>query len=412
MRTNLSVDGDRLWSTIAASAEIGKGPKGGLRRLALGDDDKAVRDLFGTWARESGYGLKVDRLGNMFVRREGSDPTLPPVLIGSHLDTQAAGGRFDGILGVLSGLEVLRTLDDLGIATKRAIEVVNWTNEEGARFYPPMMSSLAFSGQATVEWANDRADRAGVRFGDELKRIGYAGPEPVGGRPLDAYFELHIEQGPRLDAAGLRVGVVTGGFPTRGMRIEVTGETAHVGPTAMARRQNALVAAAYVAVAIDEIGWRYAHAEGKTTAARLDLWPNLPGIISERATLFCDLRHPDAAGLAQMEAEIETALPDCARRGRCKVEIAERWGFSMMGFDPGLIGLIRQAAADLNEPTMDLRSEAGHDSYNVAAVCPAAMIFTPCTGGISHNEAEDTTLDATLPGVNVLLRAVIARANR
>lgn len=412
MRTNLSVDGDRLWSTIAASAEIGKGPKGGLRRLALGDDDKAVRDLFAGWARDCGYGLKVDQLGNMFVRREGTDPTLPPVLIGSHLDTQAAGGRFDGILGVLSGFEVLRTLDDLGIKTKRPIEVVNWTNEEGARFYPPMMCSLAFSGQATVDWANARTDKAGVRFGDELKRIGYAGPEPVGGRALDGYFELHIEQGPRLDAAGIRVGVVTGGFPTRGMRIEITGETAHVGPTAMARRQNALVAAAHVAVAIDEIGWRYAHAEGKTTAARLDLWPNLPGIISERATLFCDLRHPDAAGLAQMEAEIETALPDCARRGRCKVEIAERWGFSMMGFDAGLIGLIRQAAADLNEPTMDLRSEAGHDSYNVAAVCPAAMIFTPCTGGISHNEAEDTTLDATLPGVNVLLRAVIARANR
>jgi N-carbamoyl-L-amino-acid hydrolase len=196
------------------------------------------------------------------------------------------------------------------------------------------------------------------------------------------------------------------------MRIEITGETAHVGPTAMARRHNALVAAAHVAVAIDEIGWRYAHAEGKTTAARLDLWPNLPGIISERATLFCDLRHPEQAGLEQMVADIETALPDCARRGRCRIEVAERWGFSVMGFDAGLIGLIRQAAADLNEPTMDLRSEAGHDSYNVATVCPAAMIFTPCTGGISHNEAEDTTLEATLPGVNVLLRAVMARANR
>ncbi|MDX2202389.1 MAG: Zn-dependent hydrolase [Hyphomicrobiaceae bacterium] len=412
MRSNLSVNIDRLWAAIAASAEIGKGPKGGLQRLALGDDDRAMRDRFAGWARESGYGLKVDALGNMFVRREGSDPALAPVLIGSHLDTQAAGGRFDGILGVLGGLEVLRTLDDHGIATKRAVEVVNWSNEEGARFYPPMMASLAFSGQAAVAWAQDRTDKAGVRFGDELARIGYAGAEPVGGRALDAYFELHIEQGPRLDAAGVRVGVVTGGFPTRGMRIEITGETAHVGPTAMARRHNALVAAAHVAVAIDEIGWRYAHAEGKTTAARLDLWPNLPGIISERATLFCDLRHPDAGGLEQMVADIETALPDCARRGRCRVEIAERWGFGVMGFDAGLIDLIRQAAAELGEPTMDLRSEAGHDSYNMAAVCPTAMIFTPCTGGISHNEAEDTMPEATLPGVNVLLRAVIARANR
>jgi N-carbamoyl-L-amino-acid hydrolase len=412
MATNLSIDGNRLWSTIMASAEIGKGPKGGLRRLALSDADRDVRDLLARWAKDSGYPLTVDKLGNMFLRREGTDKSLPPVLIGSHLDTQAAGGRFDGILGVLAGLEVLRTLDDLGIATKRAIEVVNWTNEEGARFYPPMMSSLAFSGAETVAWADARTDKNGLRFADELTRIGYRGDMPVSGRALDAYFELHIEQGPRLDAAGVRVGVVTGGFPTKGMRIEITGETAHVGPTAMARRQNALVAAAHVAVAIDDIGWRYAHAEGKTTAARLDLWPNLPGIISERATLFCDMRHPDAAELEKMVAEVETALPDCARRGRCRIEIAERWGFAVMGFDPELIGLIRQAAADLGEATMDLKSEAGHDSYNVARICPAAMIFTPCKDGISHNEAEDAKLEDTVPGVNVLLRAAIARANR
>ncbi len=412
MRTNLSINGDRLWATIAASAKIGTGPRDGLRRLTLTDDDKAMRDLFALWARDAGYGVTVDQLGSMFVRREGTDPSLPPVLIGSHLDTQASGGRFDGIRGVLGGLEVLRTLDDLGLKTKRAIEVVNWTNEEGARFYPPMMCSLAFSGQVTVDWANDRTDKDGRRFGDELKRIDYAGAAAVGGRKVDAYFELHIEQGPKLDATGVKVGVVTGGFPTRGMRIEITGETAHVGPTAMALRRNAPVAASHVAVAIDDIGWRYAHAEGKTTAARLDLWPNLPGIISERATLFCDLRHPDAKELERMVADIETALPDCARRGQCKVEIAERWGFGVMGFDTGLIGLIRQAAAELGHATMDIKSEAGHDSYHMATVCPAAMIFTPCTAGISHNEAEDTTLADTLPGTNVLLRAVIARANR
>ncbi len=412
MRTNLSINGDRLWSTIAASAKIGTGPRGGLRRLTLTDEDKAMRDLFASWARDAGYGVTVDQLGNMFVRREGTDASLPPVFIGSHLDTQASGGRFDGILGVLGGLEVLRTLDDLGLKTKRAIEVVNWTNEEGARFYPPMMSSLAFSGQATVDWANDRMDKDGHRFGDELKRIGYAGAAPVGDRKPDSYFELHIEQGPKLDAAGIKVGIVTGGFPTRGMRIEITGETAHVGPTDMALRRNALVAAAHVAVAIDDIGWRYAHAEGKTTAARLDLWPNLPGILSERATLFCDLRHPNPSELEKMVADIDTALPDCARRGQCSVEIAERWGFGVMAFDAALIGLIRESAAELGHPTMDIRSQAGHDSYHMATVCPSAMIFTPCKNGISHNEAEDTTLDDTMPGANVLLRAVIARANR
>ena len=412
MRTNLSINGDRLWDTIAQSAKIGTGPNGGLRRLTLTDDDKRMRDLFASWAKASGYGVTVDRLGNMFVRREGTEAALPPVFIGSHLDTQASGGRFDGILGVLGGLEVLRTLDDLKIKTKRAIEVVNWTNEEGARFYPPMMCSLSFAGKATVDWANDRQDKAGLRFGDELKRIGYAGAADVGGRVPDSYFELHIEQGPKLDAAGLKVGVVTGGFPTRGMRIEITGETAHVGPTAMARRHNALVAASHVAVAIDDIGWRYAHAEAKATAARLDLWPNLPGIISERATLFCDLRHPDQAELEKMVAEIETALPDCARRGRCKVEIGEKWGFGVMAFDGGLIKLIREAAAELGQATLDIASEAGHDSYNMATICPSAMIFTPCKDGISHNEAEDTTLGDTLPGANVLLRAVVARANR
>lgn len=409
---NLIIDGDRLWATIMASAEIGKGPKGGLRRLTLTDDDRRMRDVFAGWARDAGYKLSVDRLGSMFVRREGRDPSLPPVLIGSHLDTQASGGRFDGILGVLSGLEILRTLDNAGIATRRSIEVVNWTNEEGARFLPPMMASLAFAGKETAEWVLDRTDKEGHRLGDELDRIGYAGTHPVGGRPIDAYFELHIEQGPRLDAAGIPIGIVTGGFPTRGMRIEVTGETAHVGPTAMNRRQNALVAAAHAAVAIDDIGWRYSSGEGKTTAARLDLWPNLPGIISERATLYCDMRHPDSEQLAHMVQEVDIGLANAGRLGRCRVEIAENWGFGGLSFDAGLIALLRKAAAEQGHRTMDLQSEAGHDAYHMATICPTAMIFTPCRGGVTHNEAEDMTLAEALPAANVLLAAVIARADR
>ena len=412
MSKNLTIDGDRLWSTIMASAEIGRGPRGGLRRLTLSDDDRRVRDLLVEWARAADLGVTIDRLGNMFLRREGREAGLAPVLIGSHLDTQAAGGRFDGILGVMAGLEVARTLQDAGIRTRRPIEIVNWTNEEGARFYPAMLCSNVFAGKSALDWALDRRDKDGARLGDELQRIGYAGSAPVGGRVIDAYFELHIEQGPRLDRAGLAVGVVTGGFPTAGMRIRVTGETAHVGPTAMEKRRNALVAAAHVAVAIDDIGWRHAAGEGKATAARLDLWPNLPGIISDRADLFCDLRHPEQGGLSDMLAEIDTALPDCARRGRCRIEIAERWGFGGLDFDAGLIALIRRAAHDLGHTTMDLRSEAGHDAYNMAAVCPSAMIFTPCRGGISHNEAEDMTLAEAMPGASVLLAAVLARADR
>lgn len=412
MRNDLTVDGERLWATIDASAQIGRGPKGGLCRLTLTEDDKRMRDLLARWASESGFALAVDRIGNMFVRREGTDPKLPPVLIGSHLDTQAAGGRFDGVLGVLAGLEVLRTLQDQRIATRRPIEVVNWTNEEGARFYPPMLASLVFAGGQTMDWAAGRVDKDGRRLGEELARIGYRGDAPVGGRAIDAYFELHIEQGPKLDAARVPIGVVTGGFPTRGMRIEIKGETAHVGPTPMERRRNALVGAAHVAVTVDEIGLRHAAGEGKTTAARLDLWPNLPGIISERATLFCDMRHPEAAVLERMVGEVEAALPECARRARCDIAIAERWGFGGLAFDAELIGLIREAAASLGHSTMDLRSEAGHDAYNMASICPTAMIFTPCKDGISHNEAEDMTREDAVAGANVLLRAAVARANR
>ncbi|MGD9806539.1 MAG: Zn-dependent hydrolase [Hyphomicrobiaceae bacterium] len=412
MTRNLQIDADRLWRSIQESAKIGPGTRGGLCRLSLGDADKEMREVFGRWIADSGYTLRVDRLGSMFARREGREPALPPVLIGSHLDTQAAGGRFDGILGVLAGLEVLRTLDAAGIATRRPIEVVNWTNEEGARFVPPMVASLAFAGKESTEWALARTDKEGRTIGEELERIGFAGSEPVGGREIDAYFELHIEQGPRLDAAHVPVGIVTGGFPMRGLRIEVRGETAHVGPTPMSRRRNALVGAAYAAVAIDEIGWHYAPEEGKTTAARLDLSPNLPGILSDAATLYCDMRHPDAERLAAMEAEVDVALADCARRSRCSIEIAEKWGFGGFSFDAELIRLVREAAATLGHGTMDLKSEAGHDAYHMATVCPSVMIFAPCVNGISHNEAEDMSKEDMVPSANVLLHAVLARADR
>lgn len=412
MTTNLSVNGNRLWDTLMVSAGIGTGPRGGLRRLTLTEPDRVVRDQLKAWAEEGGYPLTIDGLGNMVLRREGTEPGLPPVVIGSHLDTQWAGGRFDGILGVLAGLEVLRTLDDLGIATRRAIEVVNWTNEEGARFSPPMLCSLAWSGQATPDWVENRRDRDGIRFGDALDGIGYRGPEPVGGRTIDAYFELHIEQGPALDAAGVPVGIVTGGYPSCGMRIAVEGATAHTGPTPMAERHNALVGAAMVAVAVNDIGWAHADTDAKATAARLDLVPNLPGTLSEYAELFIDMRAPKLETLETMKASLRAALPDCAARSLTEIKVAEEWGFGVFSFDDGLIGLLRETAARLEIPTMDLRSQAGHDAYHVARVAPACMIFTPCRNGITHNEAEDIALEPTLPGVNLLLHAALARANR
>ncbi|MBK3397552.1 MULTISPECIES: Zn-dependent hydrolase [Methylobacterium] len=412
MTTNLSVNGNRLWDTLMVSAGIGTGPRGGLRRLTLTEPDRLVRDQLRSWAAEGGYPLTVDGLGNMVLRRAGSEPDLPPVVIGSHLDTQWAGGRFDGILGVLAGLEVLRTLDDLGIATKRTIEVVNWTNEEGARFSPPMLCSLAWSGQATPDWVENRRDRDGIRFGDALDGIGYRGPEPVGGRTIDAYFELHIEQGPALDRAGVPVGIVTGGYPSCGMRIAVEGATAHTGPTPMGERHNALVGAAMVAVAVNDIGWAHADTDAKATAARLDLVPNLPGTLSEYAELFIDMRAPELETLETMKASLRAALPDCAARSLTQISIAEEWGFGVFSFDDGLIGTLRETAERLGIPTMDLRSQAGHDAYHVARVAPACMIFTPCRDGITHNEAEDISLEPTLPGVNLLLHAALARANR
>lgn len=412
MPPNLSVNGSRLWNTLMTSAAIGAGPRGGLRRLTLTDEDRQIRRQLEAWAQEGGYGLTVDQLGNMFLAREGTAPSLPPVLVGSHLDTQWAGGRFDGVLGVLAGLEVLRTLDDRGIKTRRGIEVVNWTNEEGARFSPPMMCSLAWSGQATPEWVGGRVDKEGVRFDDALRSIGHQGAALVGGREVDAYFELHIEQAEKLDEAGVPVGIVVGGYPTYGARIAVEGTTAHTGPTPMRKRSNALVGAAMVAVAVNEIGWAHAGEDGKATAARLDLVPNLPGILSESAQLFVDMRHPTLDGLAAMKRELRTALPGCAERSRTGISIAEEWGFGVFEFDAGLIALLRETAARLDAPTLDLRSQAGHDAYNMAKVAPTCMIFTPCRDGITHNEAEDIDLDATLPGVNVLLHAVLARANR
>ncbi len=412
MTTNLSVNGNRLWDTLMVSAGIGTGPRGGLRRLTLTEPDRVVRDQLKTWAAEGGYPLTIDGLGNMVLRREGTEPGLPPVVIGSHLDTQWAGGRFDGILGVLAGLEVLRTLDDLGIATRRAIEVVNWTNEEGARFSPPMLCSLAWSGQATPDWVENRRDRDGIRFGDALDGIGYRGSAPVGGRTIDAYFELHIEQGPALDRAGVPVGIVTGGYPSCGMRIAVEGATAHTGPTPMSERHNALVGAAMVAVAVNDIGWAHADTDAKATAARLDLVPNLPGTLSEYAELFIDMRAPKLETLETMKASLRAALPDCAARSLTQISVAEEWGFGVFSFDDGLIGLLRETAGRLEIPTMDLRSQAGHDAYHVARVAPACMIFTPCRDGITHNEAEDIALEPTLPGVNLLLHAALARANR
>lgn len=408
---NLSIDAERLRSTLDRSSEIGTGPKGGLRRLALSDSDREMRDQLSAWCGAGGYRIAVDEAGSIFARRAGRDDSLPPVVIGSHLDTQAAGGRFDGILGVLAGLEILRTLDDNGIATKRPIEVVNWTNEEGARFAPPMAASRVFAGLATVEWLHDLKDDDGISFGDELRRIGYLGEAPVGGRALDSYFELHIEQDSLLEEAGVSVGVVTGGYFSHALNCVFRGECAHTGPTEMKKRRNAMMGAAYFLAAVNDIGWDY-EPVGRTSASRMQLWPNRFGILPEYAEVTVDMRHKDRAVTGEMVEKTRAALAQAAEKAQVEAEITAEWTFGDEAFDPECSDLVRRAAEARGTSCMDMRSIAGHDAYYISRIAPTALVFSPCVDGITHNEAEDIPWEPTVEAVNVLLDAILARADR
>lgn len=409
-RDNLAIDEGRLWATLMRSAEIGPGVAGGLRRLTLSAADRDVRDQFKDWAAESGLGMTVDAAGNMFARYDGTE-NLPPVMIGSHLDTQVAGGRFDGILGVLSGLEIVRTLKDAGIRPRRPIEVVNWTNEEGARFAPPMAASRVFAGLETLDWLHALTDDDGLTFGGELDRIGYLGAAPVGGRPVDAYFELHIEQGPELEEADVPLGIVVGGYTSWGVTVRFTGDTAHSGPTPMARRHNSLIGAAKFLDAVNDIGWKHAPI-GKSTATRIVNWPNKPGILPGVTECTVDMRHLDPAVTEAMKAEALTAAQASAKAAQVEAEVIGEYAFGDITFDAGLQASIRANADAMGIAWRDMHSQAGHDAYFMTEVCPSVLLFSPCVGGISHNEAEDIVPEKTWPAVNVMLRAVLDRADR
>ena len=408
---NLSIDAERLRSTLDRSSAIGTGPKGGLRRLALSDSDREMRDQLVEWCEAGGCRVTVDAAGSIFARRPGRDDSLPPVLVGSHLDTQAAGGRFDGILGVLAGLEILRTLDDNGIATKRPVEVVNWTNEEGARFAPPMAASRVFAGLSTVEWLHDLVDDDGIRYGDELQRIGYLGAAPVGGRALDSYFELHIEQDSLLEEEGVSIGVVTGGYYSHALNCIFRGECAHTGPTEMKKRRNAMIGAAYFLAAVNDIGWEY-EPVGRASASRMQIWPNRFGILPEYAEVTVDMRHTDRAVTDEMVGKTRAALALAAEKAQVEAEVTAEWTFGDEVFDPECTGLVRQAAEARGASCMDMRSIAGHDAYYISRIAPTALVFSPCVDGITHNEAEDIPWEPTVEAVNVLLDAVLARADR
>jgi len=408
----LKVDGNRLWASLQRCAEIGRFRGNGVRRLALSPEDKEVRDLFVGWVREAGCSVEVDCIGNIFACRAGTDNSLPPVAIGSHLDTQICGGRYDGALGVLCGLEVIRSLNDRSVATRRPIELIMWTNEEGARFSPPLMGSLAFAGKLTPAQVHATLDDQGLRFGDELERIGYLGTAPLGNRRLDCYLELHIEQAPQLDREGCDIGIVIGGYKTLALRIAIAGETSHSGGTPMFERRNALVGAGYLIAAVNDIGLAFAREEGRTTTPRIECFPNLPGIVPEAVRLLIDFRHPDPAGFERMHGEIRAAIVMAEAKARVSMTVAEGWRWGTSLFAPECISLLKDTASDLGLGYREMLSQAGHDAYAVADLTPTAMIFTPCRNGISHNTEEDIELNRTLPGANLLLNAVLRRANR
>jgi N-carbamoyl-L-amino-acid hydrolase len=380
-------------------------------RLAASDLDGEARRLFIRWCEEAGCTVRIDKIGNIFARRDGRNPSLPAVMTGSHLDTQPTGGKFDGAYGVMAALELVRTLNDLGYETKPPIEIVAWTNEEGSRFSPAMVGSGVFAGVFDLADGLARPDNVtGITLGAELERIGFAGPEPVGGRPVVAYFEAHIEQGPILEAGGKPIGVVTGAQGQRWYEITVTGQEAHAGPTPMTQRRDALVGAARMIDAVNRIG--HAHAPfACATVGFVQVSPNSRNTIPGRVFFTVDFRHPYDAALAEMDRELRAACEATATPIGLEAEVKEFWYFPPTPFDPGLVGAVRDAAEALGYPHQDIISGAGHDAVYMASIAPAAMIFVPCVGGISHNEIEDAKPEDLTAGCNVLLNAVLETAN-
>ena len=408
--TRLATDPDRLWSDTMTMAQIGGLPAGGCDRLALTQADGAARSLLRYWFEQAGLAVSVDPIGNIFGRREGTEPGLAPVFVGSHIDTQSPGGKFDGVLGVLAGLECVRTLDRAGITTRHPIEVVNWTNEEGARFAPGLMGSAVFTGQLDLATAHASKDPNGVSVAEALAQIGQLGDAPMR-RRVDSYFELHIEQGDRLQQAGRIIGVVEGSEHNCFADVTCLGDNAHAQATPMGQRRNPLAAAAELITAIEAIGHRNAPV-GSMGVASLRLWPNNRINIPHRVVFTYSGTHPDAAAMSAMRREIVAVAAAIAERTGIAIEVEASPDRPAVDFDPALADLVEEIATRQGLGTMRLRSRAGHDAIRMAPYCPTHMIFIPCKDGISHSEFEDCRLDDAAAGTNVLLHALLARANR
>jgi N-carbamoyl-L-amino-acid hydrolase len=401
---NLAINAERLWGEIMETAAIGGTAKGGVCRLTLTDLDRQVRDWFKARAEQLGCRVTIDDMGAMFARRDGA-ANVPPIAFGSHLDTQPTGGKFDGVLGTLAALEALRTLVEAGYETYAPIEVVNWTNEEGSRFAPAMVGSGVFAKVLEKDWAQSRQDRDGMTFAAALDAIGYRGTERCGEHPLSAFFELHIEQGPILEAEGKDIGVVTGVQAMRWYEVTVTGQDTHTGTTPMHLRKNALLGAARLIDAVDAIGRK--HQPGVATVGRIENRPNSPNVVPGEVFFMVDLRHPDGRALDAMETAFRAALPAVCEPIGLGVAMQRIWEQPELRFDADCVAAVRRAAGLTGYSSRDIVSGAGHDAAYISRVAPAAMVFVPCRGGISHNEAEFSSKEQCAKGAQVLLQAVL-----
>ena len=406
---NMRINGDRLWDSLMEMAKIGPGIAGGNNRQTLTDEDGEGRRLFQRWCEAAGMTMAVDTMGNMFFTRPGTDPDALPVYVGSHLDTQPTGGKFDGVLGVLGGLEVVRSMNDLGIRTRHPVVVTNWTNEEGARFAPAMLASGVFAGIHDQDWAYQRTDAKGKTFGAELERIGWKGSEPVGSRKMKAFLELHIEQGPILEAEGKDIGVVTHGQGLWWLQVTLTGKEAHTGSTPMPLRRNASLAMGRLLELVNTIAM-----DNQPSAVggvgHVEVYPCSRNVLPGKVVFTVDFRSPDQATLDGMKARFEAEAPRIVEAMGVGIEIAPVGHFDPVTFSPELTATIRQAAERLGYSHRDIISGAGHDACWTNRVAPTAMIFCPCVDGLSHNEAEDISKDWAAAGADVLFHAVIETA--
>lgn len=405
--THRHIDSDRLWKSLMDLARLGATVKGGVCRLALTDLDRQARDLFVQWAQEAGCTVSIDAVGNIFARRPGRNPQLPPVMTGSHIDTQPTGGKFDGCFGVLAGLEVLRTLNDLKVETEAPLEVVVWTNEEGSRFAPCMMGSGVFAEKFTLEQTLAKTDAEGITVGQALNAIGYAGPRAVSGHAVGAYFEAHIEQGPILEDQHKTIGVVLGALGQKWFDLTLNGVEAHAGPTPMHLRRDALVGASAVVTAVNRVALEHQpHACG--TVGCLQAYPGSRNVIPGEVRMTLDFRHLEPARLDSMIAQVRQVIESTCLQHHLSFTLRPTADFAPLYFEKGCVDAVRSAAQDLGLSHMDIVSGAGHDAIFLAELGPAGMIFVPCEGGISHNEIENAEPDDLAAGCAVLLRAMLA----